>query len=322
MRSQDQCACAKGSGVPFSLADGSGGRTLACAGLPARGLLAGALLLLVSFAAVLTVQAHAAAPAPHPHPDQRPGYLGVSLLDLDADTAAHLHLKDTRGALIVTIDRDAPAADAGLRARDVIVEVSGQRIDNVDALRRKLRETAAGSTITLRIVREGAEQPIPVKLGDQAEIAERAWVQHFSAPGIGAGAEAGDPGINASPSPEASFVAPRGHGPGSSFLGRFSLNSSYTGAELDPLTTQLADYFGVHDGAGLLVRSVNENSPASQAGLKAGDIILRVNNQPVVSRVDWTKQLHANRGRTIQLAVMRNHHEQSFAMVAGSGKKP
>jgi S1-C subfamily serine protease len=121
--------------------------------------------------------------------------------------------------------------------------------------------------------------------------------------------------------PETNFVPPSGKGPGSGFLGHFALNAFYTGAELDPLSTQLADFFGVHDGAGLLVRSVNENSPAAQAGLKAGDVILRVNNQPVVSREDWTRQLRANRGRPMQLSVMRNKHEQTMAMTAGAGKK-
>ncbi len=255
----------------------------------------------------------------HARQDPQPGYLGVSLADVDTDAVARLHLKDTHGALIVTIDRDAPAASAGLRARDVIVEVSGQRIDNVEALRRKLRETSAGSMITLRISRNGQEQALSVQLGDQAAIAARAWEQHFSAPGMDG---AGDGGDAAAPGPaDTSFVAPRGHGPGSSFLGRFSLNTSYTGAEIDPLSTQLADFFGVHDGAGLLVRSVNENSPASAAGLKAGDVILRVNNQLVVSREDWTKQLHANRGKSVQLSVMRNRREQTMAMMAGSGKK-
>jgi S1-C subfamily serine protease len=256
-------------------------------------------------------QAH---PQPR-HPDQQPGYLGVSLLDLDQDTASHLHLKDAHGALIVTIDRDAPAAAAGLRSRDVILEVSGQRIDNVEALRRKLHENPPGSTIALRVSRDGSELVVSVQLGDQAEIAARAWEQHFSAPGLSS--EPDPP----PPASDTSFVPPQGHGPGSSFLGRFSLNTNYTGVELDPLSTQLADYFGVHDGAGLLVRSVNDNSPASAAGLRAGDVILRVNNQLVVSREDWTKQLHANRGRSVQLSVMRNRHEQTMAMMAGNGKK-
>jgi S1-C subfamily serine protease len=237
-------------------------------------------------------------------------------------------MKDPHGALIVSIDRDAPASSAGLRARDVIVELSGQRIDSVEAVRRRLRDTPAGSTINLRISRDGVEQAIQVQLGDQAEIAARAWEQHFNAAGLGSGlgstpgsSTPADPAGPVAAPPETSFVPPRGRVQGSSFLGHFSVNAFYTGAELDPLSTQLADFFGVHDGAGLLVRTVNENSPASAAGLKAGDVILRVNSQPVVSLEDWTKQLHANRGRPMQLSVMRNHHEQVMSMTAGSGKK-
>ncbi len=271
-------------------------------------------------AACTAAVAHAYAPA---HAHAGPGYLGVSLVDLDADTVARLHLKDTHGALIASIDRDAPAAAAGLRARDVILEASGHKVDSVEALRRRLRETTAGTTLLLRISRDGAEQSISVRLGDQSEIEERAWNEHFNTPeALPAAADPGGDTAGAShggdPSAATAFAAPSGS-PGhvSSFLGRFSMSALYTGADFDPLSTQLADYFGVHDGAGLLVRTVNENSPAWQAGLRAGDVVLRVNNQPVVSREDWTKQIRANRGRPVQLAVMRNRREQTMAMSAG-----
>ncbi len=262
-----------------------------------------------------------AGPRAQPHP----GYLGVSLLDVDADAAARLHLKDTHGAQILTIDQDAPAASAGLRPRDVILELNGQRIENVDALRHRLHDTPTGSTVSLRIARDAGEQSLSVQLGDEAEIAQRAWEQHFNAPGMGPD-DAGAANAGTLPStqaaPASSFLPPSGsRGPGSSFLGVFSINAFYTGAEIDPLSSQLADFFGVHDGAGLLVRSVNDNSPAAAAGLKAGDVILRVNNRPVVSRVDWEKQLHANRGRAVQLAFMRNRHEQSTSLTAGKPRK-
>ena len=294
-------------------------------GLTAATLAPAACLLAVISgvaAAHLDAQGHAGTPT-HARQEAHPGYLGVSLLDLDADTAARLHLKDTHGALIVTIDRDAPAATAGLRPRDVIVEVSGQRIDNVDGLRRKLRETSPGSMMMLRVSRDGVEQAISVQLGDEAEIARNAWLKHFSDPALDR-TEPSEPSQSAGagpPAPDTTFVAPKGRSLGKSFLPHFSLNPNYTGAELDPLSTQLADFFGVHDGAGLLVRSVNENSPASAAGLKAGDVILRVNNLMVVSREDWTRQLHANKGRPVQLFVMRNRHEQTMTMTAGVGKK-
>ena len=251
----------------------------------------------------------------------------MSLVDLDPETATRLHLKDTHGALVASIDRDAPAAAAGLRPHDVIVEASGHKVDSVEALRRRLRGTTAGTTLLLRISREGAEQSIPVRLGDESEIEERAWNQHFHTPEAGStaadpGTDTPEPGRVPGAGPSAAFAPPTGN-PGhvAGFLGRFSLNSLYTGADFDPLSTQLADYFGVHDGTGLLVRTVNENSPAWQAGLRAGDVVLRVNSQPVVSREDWTKQIRANRGRPVQLSVMRNRREQTLAMSAVGEKK-
>jgi S1-C subfamily serine protease len=262
-----------------------------------------------------------ARPFGHAKPEAHPGYLGVSTLNIDADQAQQLHLKDTRGVLILTIDRDAPAATAGLRAHDVILEFDGHHVDDTEQLRHRLSEAKAGSTVKLRIMRDGVQRNLSVELGDEDEIARQAWEQHVG-PTVAAQADAQPSVAPPQTSPIGPSSAPsRDHTPGSSFLGVFSINALYTGAELDPLSTQLAYFFGVHDGAGLLVRTVDQNSPAAVAGLQAGDVILRVNSQPVVSRVDWIKQLRANRGRPMQLGIMRNHHEQLLTMVSGPPKK-
>jgi membrane-associated protease RseP (regulator of RpoE activity) len=93
------------------------------------------------------------------------------------------------------------------------------------------------------------------------------------------------------------------------------------GADVDVISTQLASYFGVSDGTGLLVKSVDENSPAATAGLKAGDVITKVNNGVMASRSDWLKTLHNNRGKQVQVTVMRNKKEQTLSMQAGERKK-
>jgi S1-C subfamily serine protease len=108
---------------------------------------------------------------------------------------------------------------------------------------------------------------------------------------------------------------------GNGFFGVFTPNGQYVGAEVDVLSTQLAGYFGVSDGTGLLVRSVDANSPAATAGLKAGDVITKVNNSAMASRSDWIKALHSNRGKQVQLTVMRDKKEQKLNMQAGEQKK-
>lgn len=239
------------------------------------------------------------------------GYLGVDIHDIDNDRATVLKLKDLHGAEIVTVDHDAPANKAGLKIHDVVLEMNGQHIEGAEQMRRILRETPPGRTISFVVSRDGQQLTIPVQLGDRAKVEAKAWSQHFTVP---------DP---EDPTVMQGLVAPqpsRNSGR-SGFFGVFTTSSLYIGAEVDVLSTQLASYFGVSDGTGLLVKSVDENSPAATAGLKAGDIITKVNNDNMASRADWLKSLHNNRGKQVQLTVMRNKKEQTLSMQAGAPKK-
>lgn len=236
-------------------------------------------------------------------------YLGVDIHDVDNDRATALKLKEARGAEIVTVDHDAPANKAGLKVHDVVLEMNSKKIENADQLRRLLRETRAGHTVHFLIVRDGQEQKISVEMADRANVEANAWSNHFSVP---------DPSETATAD---GLMPPSSSRFGSSFFGVFTPNSVYVGVEVDVLSTQLASYFGVSDGTGLLVKSVDDNSPAATAGLKAGDIITRVNNQNMASRSDWVKTLHANRGKQVQVTVMRNKHEQVLSLQAGAPKK-
>lgn len=236
-------------------------------------------------------------------------YLGVNIRDIDSDRATELRLKDVHGAEIVTVDHDAPANKAGLKIHDVVLEMNGQRVEGAEQLRRMLRETPAGRTVNFVISRDGQPKNISVELGDRAKVEANAWSQHFTVP---------DPG---EPTVMNGLVAPSTAGPGKGFFGVFTTSGLYIGADVDVLSTQLANYFGVSDGTGLLVKSVDENSPAATAGLKAGDVITKLNNDNMASRADWMKALHNNRGKQVQLTVMRDKKEQKLSMQAGEPKK-
>lgn len=237
------------------------------------------------------------------------GYLGIDIHDIDNDRATALKLKDTHGAEIVTVDHDAPANKAGLKVHDVVLEMNKQHIDDSEQLRHMLNETPSGHTVHFVISRDGQLQNISVELGDRAQIEAKAWKQHFSVP---------DPD---DPESAQGLAPPSSHGFGNSFFGVFLPSSLYIGADVDAISAQLASYFGVSDGTGLLVKSVDLNSPAAAAGLKAGDIITRVNDNTMTSRADWLKTMHANRGKQVQVVVMRNKKEQTLNMRAGEPKK-
>lgn len=236
-------------------------------------------------------------------------YLGVNIRDIDSDRASELKLKDLHGAEITTVDHDAPANKAGLKVHDVVLEMNGQRVEGAEQFRRMLRETPPGHTINLVVSRDGQQKNISVELGDRAKVEANAWSKHFTVP---------DP----DEAPLANgLIPPQSHGFGNGFFGVFTTSGLYIGADVDVISTQLASYFGVTDGAGLLVKSVDENSPAATAGLKAGDVITKVNDDHMASRSDWMKVLHNNRGKQVQLTVMRDKKEQKLSMQAGEPKK-
>ena len=86
------------------------------------------------------------------------------------------------------------------------------------------------------------------------------------------------------------------------------------------MSPQLGDFFGVPGGAGLLVRSVAANSPAAMAGLRAGDIILKANLQPVGSPSKWSKTIRDAKGKPVVVMVMRDHVEKTLTLIPDSKK--
>ncbi len=85
--------------------------------------------------------------------------------------------------------------------------------------------------------------------------------------------------------------------------------------------SQLAEYFGVKDGKGLLVHGVEANSPAAAAGLRAGDVVVIVNGATVGTEKDWVRALRDSKGRTVSLTVVRDRKEQILTMVPDSKKR-
>jgi membrane-associated protease RseP (regulator of RpoE activity) len=95
------------------------------------------------------------------------GYLGVSFVTLNADVAAERGASLEDGALVVEVVAGSPAETAGLQANDIVTAVNGEPVDAERTLRDRLIAYEPGDTITLTIVRDGAEQDIEVTLGEQ-----------------------------------------------------------------------------------------------------------------------------------------------------------
>jgi S1-C subfamily serine protease len=249
------------------------------------------------------------------------GYLGVDVRDVTADQATALKLKDPRGAEIVLVDHDAPAGKAGLREHDVVLQMNGQAIAGEDQIRKMLRETAPGKTVILVISRDGLQMTVSAQMANREEVERQAWEQHLTVP---------EPQVLPSPAPESdsssgfapaasSTTSPAMHG--NSFIGTILMSPAYTGALLEKMSTQLADYFGASGGAGLLVRSVEANSPAALAGMRAGDVVVRANSQTVASTNDWTRAIKNSRGHPFPVVVLRDKKEQTLTLTPDAKKR-
>ena len=188
------------------------------------------------------------------------GYLGVELGDIDNDRAVILHLKDSHGAEVTVIDHDAPAGKSGLKLHDVILQLDGQGFDSAEQLRRRLREMPPGRKLTLMVSRNGSPLNVTLELCDRSKLQREVWKKHISV---------ADPGAPQQNSGAKAFIE-KAPAAGENFLASVLPKSLYVGAAVNPVRSQLADYFGVTSGTGLLVESVDDQSPASRAGMKAG----------------------------------------------------
>jgi serine protease Do len=95
------------------------------------------------------------------------GYLGIGIQDLNQDLAKSFHVKDAKGAVVTDVKEDSPADHAGLQQGDVITSYQGSPVEDAVALQRLVTKTAVGSKATIKVLRDGHEKELTVKIGEQ-----------------------------------------------------------------------------------------------------------------------------------------------------------
>jgi len=221
-------------------------------------------------------------------------YLGVDIADVSAERLGELKLKEEHGAEVTMVDQDAPAGKAGLHEHDVIVSLNGAAVESAAQLRRMIKEMPPGRIVTLGISRDGQPMTIKVQLADRHK--SMAWEPKnyeykFDMPKM-------------PPMPDFDV-------PVSVVIVHSSLRS---GLMVENITAQLGEFFGVKDGKGVLVRSVEKGSRGEKAGFRAGDVVVKVNNQPVHDTSDFTHTLRSSSGGTAAVTVIREKREQTLTL--------
>jgi len=192
------------------------------------------------------------------------GYLGISMNDVTPENSSFFNLPDATGAIISQVTPDSPASRAGLKSGDVLRELDGNKIVNGSALQVAVSQIAPGNTITLGILRDGKPEKISVKVG---EFKGETQVAGNSTEGTHKG-------------------------------GRLGL-------AVNDLTPDMRSQLNVPSQVkGAAVQSVRPASPADDAGIAPGDVILEVNRHPVESAEKFVNEVHSvPAGKDILLLV-------------------
>lgn len=238
---------------------------------------------------------------------QPQGYLGISFRDIPDDQLSAFRLRDGHGEEVFLVDHDGPACASGMKERDVLLLFNNQPIESEDQLRRVLRELPAGRRVSFLISRDGQQQTLSIELANRDTVGRQAWDRHLTVP---------------QPAAHTTALFPLGLATLDDLPRRgapVTLNSTYTGATLELLSPQLADFFGTQTG--LLVRSVDPDSPAAVAGLRAGDVVIKVNAMPLVNSADWMRVVHDSKGKPLGVVVLRDKKEQVLTLIPDSKKR-
>ena len=220
-------------------------------------------------------------------------YLGVSLAEVTADRARELKLKEPYGVEISRVEEGSPAEKAGLKTGDVVLEYNGQRVEGMEQFGRLVRETPAGREVKLLVSRAGTTQTIMATLGTRK--ARTLGGNLF--PGVQI------PEIHLPDIPQV-FTTWR---------------SPMLGIEAESLGSQLAAYFGVKDG--VLVRSVINDSAAEKAGIKAGDVITKIDGIGVTTPNEVSSAVRsASSNQTFSVELMREHKEMTLSVNIEDGR--
>ena len=217
----------------------------------------------------------------------RGGYLGVAIAMILGESAND---KDgTAGARVEEVVKGKPAEAAGIKVGDVLVSIDGREIHRPGELIEAIARKAPGSKIKVGLKRDQQTLSVVVTLGEApAREIHRIVERRLRGPDV--------------------------------FLSSDE-EAGYLGVQTIALTRDLAEYFGVPEATGVLVTEIVKDSPAAQAGLKGGDVILTIDGRKVTG-VDRLLRLvrRCDAGEGVELGLRR--HDQNLTVKVKLGKAP
>jgi C-terminal processing protease CtpA/Prc len=231
-------------------------------------------------------------------------YLGVDIADVTTERLSALKLKEEKGVEVTMVDQDAPAGKAGIREHDVILTMNGTPVESEAQLRRMIHEIPPGRVVTLGLSRDGSPLSVKVQLTDK-----HTEYNTFMSPKGGNSFNVQIPDIHV---PDIEL-------PAMNMV--VVTQSARSGLMVENITPQLGEFFGVKDGNGVLVRAVDKGSRADKAGFRAGDVIVKVNDEFVHDTSDFTHAVKSRSGNSVSIGVVRDRKEQNLSLTLPEKKE-
>jgi len=232
-------------------------------------------------------------------------WLGVYAQTIDEDLMEAFSLNHNRGAIIKQVVPGSPADKAGLERGDIIIRLGDKELIDSDDLSKTVLALNSGDEVDILIIRDGKKETITATLGsgDREDFESGSIFKWFGNPNHGKPYH--DDPHHGQPRSESHFFN----------FQEFGSNNTYIGISLENLTDQLGEYFGLKDGNGILVTEVVEDSPAKKAGLKAGDVIIKVDGDKVADIPTIQKAVRQKEeGEKVEITLLRNKKQKKFSV--------
>ena len=236
-------------------------------------------------------------------PDVR---IGVGIRNLEGEQA-----RTASGAVVTSVGDDTPAAKAGIKEGDVIVEFDGEKVRSARQLSRLVGEAVPGRPVQTIVQRDG--QRLDVQVTPEAGMAWHGGAQLYAHPYRQF--EFGAPGFKFD-GPEIGDLFEKELGELGGDVDELIVTPGRArlGVSIQALTPQLAEYFGTKDG--VLVTTVERESAAAKAGLKAGDVITAVGGTTVSSPSDLTRAVRRAADEGAELSITYTRDRKSATTTA------
>lgn len=234
-------------------------------------------------------------------------YMGVEIREITKQNFAEMGLTEVQGVGVARVLKESPAEKAGLLSGDVIIRFNGESVTSRRKLNRMIAEVAPDHRADLTVLRNGTEVQIPITIGKRP--VPELFTGNLEFPKMN---------IPKVDMPLLETITPRGN-KGNKVIWRVSSRRSI-GVGVSPVTKQLANYFGIKGGQGLLVNRVSKDSPADRSGLRAGDVIIEINGKKASRTQDLIRSIYEEKEGDISLTVIRDRNRQTITVTPEKSK--